>query len=61
MRRKITPAERFRQALLDAAAGLQESFSRYCRLAAQAMLQAARELEAIEFLGRTSYQRRSDD
>jgi hypothetical protein len=39
MQRKITPAERFRQQLLGAVAGSQESFSGYCRLAAQAMLQ----------------------
>ena len=41
MRRKITPAERFRQGLMEAVAGAGESFSGYCRLAAQAMLQAA--------------------
>lgn len=61
MHRKITPAERFRHGLMDAIAGAGESFSGYCRLAAQAMLQTAMEHEAAEFLGRTSYQRRSDD
>jgi transposase-like protein len=61
LRRKASPAERFRQGLMDAVAGAQESFSGYCRLAAQAMLQAALEHEAAEFLGRTSYQRRVDD
>jgi putative transposase len=61
MQRKITPAERFRQQLLGAVAGSQESFSGYCRLAAQAMLQTAMEVEATEFIGRSSYQRREDD
>jgi hypothetical protein len=61
MQRKITPAERFRQQLLGAVAGSQESFSGYCRLAAQAMLQTAMEIEATEFIGRSSYQRREDD
>jgi putative transposase len=59
--RKGTPGERFRQGLMDAVAGADESFSGYCRLAAQAMLQAAMEQEAAEFLGRASYQRRQDD
>jgi transposase-like protein len=35
-------------------------FSGYCRLAAQAMLQRAMEMEACEFLGRASYERRED-
>ena len=61
MQRKITPAERFRQQLLGAVAGSQESFSGYCRLAAQAMLQTAMEIEATDFIGRSSYQRREDD
>ena len=61
MQRKITPAERFRQELMGAVAGSQESFSGYCRLAAQAMLQTAMEVEATEFIGRSSYQRRQDD
>ena len=61
MQRKITPAERFRQQVLGAVAGSQESFSGYCRLAAQAMLQTALEIEATDFIGRSSYQRRQDD
>lgn len=61
MRRKITPGERFRQALMGAVAGAQESFSGYCRLAAQAMLQTAMEIEATEFIGRASYERREED
>jgi transposase-like protein len=61
MQRKVTPAERYRQGLLDAVAGAGESFSGYCRLAAQAMLQAAMEHEAAEFIGRASYQRREPD
>ena len=61
MQRKITPAERFRQELMGAVAGSQESFSGYCRLAAQAMLQTAMEIEATDFIGRSSYQRREDD
>ena len=46
---------------MEAVAGAGESFSGYCRLAAQAMLQAAMEHEAAEFLGRASYQRRDED
>jgi hypothetical protein len=42
-------------------AGSQESFSGYCRLAAQAMLQTAMEIEATDFIGRTGYQRREED
>src|SRR3972149_6807040 len=61
MQRKITPAERFRQELMGAVAGSQEGFSGYCRLAAQAMLQTAMEIEATDFIGRSSYQRREDD
>ena len=61
MKRKVTPAERFRQGLMDAVAGAGESFSGYCRLAAQAMLQAAMEHEAAEFIGRANYQRREPD
>lgn len=61
MQRKVTPAQRFRQELMDSVAGAGESFSGYCRLAAQAMLQAALEHEAAEFIGRTSYQRREAD
>jgi hypothetical protein len=61
MQRKITPAERFHQQPLGAMAGSQESFSGYRRLAAQAMLQTAMEIEATDFIGRSSYQRRQDD
>lgn len=61
MRRKITPGERFRQELMGAVSGAKESFSGYCRLAAQAMLQSAMEVEATEFIGRTTYQRREED
>lgn len=61
MQRKVTPAQRFRQTMMDAVAGGSESFSGYCRLAAQAMLQAAMEHEVGEFIGRGSYQRREPD
>lgn len=61
MKRKVTPAERFRQELMGAVSGSSQSFSGYCRLAAQAMLQAAMEVEAAEFIGRTTYQRREED
>lgn len=61
MRQKVTPAERYRQGLMASVAGAGESFSGYCRLAAQAMLQAAMEHEAAEFIGRASYQRRCED
>lgn len=61
MRRKIAPSERFRQELMGSVAGASQSFSGYCRLAAQAMLQTAMEVEAAEFIGRTTYQRRQDD
>lgn len=61
MPRKITPSIRFRQQLHDALSAAGETFSSYCRLAAQAMLQTAMEAEAAEFIGRTGYQRRSED
>ena len=61
MQRKITPGERFRQELMGSVSGSRESFSGYCRLAAQAMLQTAMEAEATEFIGRASYQRREED
>jgi putative transposase len=61
MHRKITPGQRFRQELMESVAGAGESFSGYCRLAAQAMLQTAMEHEAAEFLGRAGYQRREAD
>jgi len=50
---KITPGERYRQELMGSVSGSRESFSGYCRLAAQAMLQTAMEAEATEFIGRT--------
>ncbi len=61
MPRKITPSVRFRQPLQDALTAGGETFSYYCRQAAQAMLQTAMEAEAAEFIGRTGYQRRSED
>lgn len=61
MRRKITPADRFRQDLMSSVAGAAQCFSGYCRLAAQAMLQLAMEIEAAKFIGRTTYQRREED
>ena len=61
MRRKVTPAERSRKALMEAVGEASLDFSGYCRLAAQAMLQGAMEVEAAEFIGRASYQRRAAD
>jgi len=60
MPRKVTPADRSRQALMEAVGQASLDFSGYCRLAAQAMLQAALEIEAAEFIGRASYERRSE-
>ena len=60
MPRKLTPADRYRQALMEAVGEASLDFSGYCRLAAQAMLQAAVEIEAAEFIGRASYARRSE-
>ena len=59
MSRKVTPADRFRQELMDAVGAASLDVSGYCRLAAQAMLQSAMEIEAAEFIGRNSYQRRT--
>lgn len=59
--RKATPAERVRGELMDAVGEASLGFSGYCRLAAQAMLQTAMEVEAAEFIGRTTYQRRAED
>ena len=56
--RKATPAERIRGELMDAVGEASLNFSGYCRLAAQAMLQTAMEVEAAEFIGRVTYQRR---
>jgi transposase-like protein len=61
MRRKVTPAERSRKTLMEAVGEASLDFSGYCRLAAQAMLQGAMEVEAAEFIGRASYQRRADE
>lgn len=61
MSRKLTPSVRFRQQLDEAVAGGGATFSSYCRLAAQAMLQSAMEAEAAEFIGRSGYQRRGAD
>ena len=59
--RKATPAERIRGELMDAVGEASLNFSGYCRLAAQAMLQTAMEIEAAEFIGRVTYQRRGED
>jgi len=61
MSRKKTPSIRFRQQLQDAVTAGGESFSGYVRLAAQAMLQTAMEVEAEAFVGRSGYQRRGED
>ncbi|MFH1108579.1 MAG: transposase [Planctomycetota bacterium] len=58
---KATPAERVRSELMDAVGEAGLNFSGYCRLAAQAMLQTAMEVEAAEFIGRVTYQRRGED
>ena len=60
MPRKVTPADRYRQALLEAVGEASLDFSGYCRLAAQAMLQTAMEIEAAAFIGRATYERRRD-
>ena len=60
MPRKVTPGDRFRKALMEAVAESSLGFSGYCRMAAQAMLQAAMEIEAAEFVGRASYERRGE-
>ena len=59
--RKATPAERVRGELMEAVGEASLNFSVYCRLAAQAMLQTAMEVEAAEFIGRVTYQRRGED
>ena len=58
MGRKVSPADRFRKALMEAVGEASLDFSGYCRLAAQAMLQTAMEAEAAEFIGRSAYERR---
>ncbi|MFQ6048281.1 MAG: IS256 family transposase [Phycisphaerae bacterium] len=59
--RKSSPGDRYRKELLQAVGAASLDFSGYCRLAAQAMLQSAMEIELQEFVGRASYQRRADD
>lgn len=61
MKRKVSPAQRYRNELLQAVGAASLDFSGYCRLAAQAMLQSAMEIEVEEFIGRASYERRSGD
>jgi len=61
MSRKVTPTDRFRQELMGAVGAASLDFSGYCRMAAQAMLQSAMEIEAAEFIGRNSYQRRTGE
>lgn len=61
MKRKVSPADQYRNELLAAVGAASLDFSGYCRLAAQAMLQGAMEIEVEEFVGRASYQRRGDD
>ena len=58
MSRKVTPADRFRQGLMEAVGEASLGFSGYCRMAAQAMLQTAMEVEAAQFIGRANYERR---
>lgn len=60
MKRKVSPGDRHRNELFEAVANASLDFSGYCRLAAQAMLQSAMEIEVEEFVGRRSYQRRED-
>ena len=60
MSRKLTPSVRFHQELDAALSGGGATFSAYCRLAAQAMLQTAMEAEAAEFIGRSGYERRGE-
>ena len=57
MPRKASPADRFRQALMEAVRETSLDSSGYCRLAAQAMLQVSMEVQATEFIGRSSYER----
>ena len=49
-----------RKVLLEAVGAASLDFSGYCRLAAQTMLQTAVEIEAAEFVGRQSYERREE-
>ncbi len=59
--RKNSPADRYRNELLEAVGAASLDFSGYCRLAAQAMLQGAMEIEVEQFVGRASYQRRDEE
>jgi transposase-like protein len=59
--RKRTPSVRFRQQLQDAVTAGGQGFSGYVRLAAQAMLQTAMEIEAEAFVGRENYARRDGE
>lgn len=60
MKRRVSPADRYRKDLLEAVGAASLDFSGYCRLAAQAMLQGAMEIEVEEFVGRVRYERRAD-
>ena len=51
MKRKVSPADRYRNALTEAVGAASLNFSGYCRLAAQAMLQQAMEAEVEQFVG----------
>jgi hypothetical protein len=64
MPRKVTPADpadRFRKTRMEAVGVASLNFSGYCRLAAEAMLQTAMEIETAEFLVQSLYQRRDSD
>ncbi len=61
MKRKVSPADRYRKELLEAVGAASLDFSGYCRLAAQTMLQGAMEIEVEEFVGRGKYERRAGD
>ncbi|RJP31907.1 MAG: hypothetical protein C4547_14680 [Phycisphaerales bacterium] len=61
MMRKVSPADRYRKELHEAVGAASLDFSGYCRLAAQAMLQSAMEIEVEEFVGRRPYERRGDE
>ena len=61
MKRKVSPADRYRKELLEAVGCASLDFSGYCRLAAQTMLQSAMEIEVEEFVGRGKYERRTGD
>ena len=50
MKRKVSPADRYGKELFEAVGAASQDFSGYCRLAAQAMLQRAMEIEVEEFM-----------